>query len=76
MNVPAHMLDDAAFISTLAVRIAAARHLADHLGIEITESEAMNNIEKTIVALHGIRRRRGCEWRSTISEPATLRSRI
>jgi EAL domain-containing protein (putative c-di-GMP-specific phosphodiesterase class I) len=57
INVPVTLLDDPTFVSELEARIAAAPHLAKHLGIEITETEAMQNVERTVIALRSIRRR-------------------
>jgi diguanylate cyclase (GGDEF)-like protein len=57
INVPVTLLDDPTFVGELEARITAAPHLAKHLGIEITETEAMQNVERTVIALRSIRRR-------------------
>jgi EAL domain-containing protein (putative c-di-GMP-specific phosphodiesterase class I) len=57
INVPATLLDDATFIEEIEVQLAGAPQLAGHFGIEITETAAMQNIERTIVSLQAIRRR-------------------
>jgi diguanylate cyclase (GGDEF)-like protein len=57
INVPVTLLDDPTFVGEIEARIATAPHLARHLGIEITETEAMQNVERTVIALRSIRRR-------------------
>ncbi len=57
INVPVTLLDDPTIVGEIEARIAAAPHLAKHLGIEITETDAMQNVERTVIALRSIRRR-------------------
>ncbi len=53
-NLPAHLLDDPAFLRELETQLESVPSLAQHLGVEITESEAMQNAERTVQALRNI----------------------
>ncbi len=53
-NLPAHLLDDPAFLTELETQLEGVPSLARHLGVEITESEAMQNAERTVQALRNI----------------------
>jgi EAL domain-containing protein (putative c-di-GMP-specific phosphodiesterase class I) len=55
-NAPAHALESETFLLGLEETLAAHPGFADQLGIEITESEAMNRVERAIEALERIRR--------------------
>ena len=57
LNVPVHLLDDAVFLSEFEASLDAVPSLAQHFGIEVTETEAMEDADKTIHALLAIRRR-------------------
>ncbi len=55
-NLAAPMLDDIPFIGSISAAIAADPSLAEHLGVEVTESAAMQNVERsmnTIALLRG-----------------------
>jgi diguanylate cyclase (GGDEF)-like protein len=56
LNVPAHVLESDSFLLQLEELFDTEPTLANRLGIEITESEVMNNIERTISALQGVRK--------------------
>ncbi len=47
-NVAAQMLDDVAFIAELNEAIRGDGKLVDHLGIEVTETAAMENVERSM----------------------------
>jgi diguanylate cyclase (GGDEF)-like protein len=54
-NVPAHVLESDSFVVALGQVIAAKPRFAGMLGLEITESEVMSNIERAIEALARVR---------------------
>ncbi len=55
INLPARLLDDASFVLELEQQLQCVPQLTDHLGIEITETDAMQNIERSIQTLQTIR---------------------
>jgi diguanylate cyclase (GGDEF)-like protein len=55
-NLPARLLDDTTFVRELEEQLTTLPGLASHLGIELTESEAMQDVEKAIQSLHMMRR--------------------
>jgi diguanylate cyclase len=54
-NVPAHVLESESFFRQLEEILDSDSTLAKRLGIEITESEVMNSVERTIAALQSVR---------------------
>jgi diguanylate cyclase (GGDEF)-like protein len=61
-NLGAQMLDDVPFISHLRDVLNAAPELAAHLGVEVTETAAMENVERSMHTLELFRR-----WGLTIA---------
>jgi diguanylate cyclase (GGDEF)-like protein len=61
-NLGAEMLDDVPFISHLKDVLAADPRLAAHLGVEVTETAAMENVERSMHTLELFRR-----WGLTIA---------
>jgi diguanylate cyclase (GGDEF)-like protein len=57
INLPAYLLDDVTFLSGISELLDEHRGFADHLGVEITESDAVQNAEGTILAMRRIRQR-------------------
>jgi EAL domain-containing protein (putative c-di-GMP-specific phosphodiesterase class I) len=57
INLPAYLLDDIAFLRDLDELLDAHPSFAHHLGVEITESDAVQNAEATILSLRRIRAR-------------------
>jgi EAL domain-containing protein (putative c-di-GMP-specific phosphodiesterase class I) len=55
-NLATAQIDDVAFIGELEARLRIAPHVAEHLGIEITETAAIHNTENTMYALERFRR--------------------
>ncbi len=55
-NVPAQVLESETFLLGLERTLAAHPGFAEQLGVEITESEAMNRVERAIEALERVRR--------------------
>jgi diguanylate cyclase (GGDEF)-like protein len=55
-NVSAQLLEDVPFISDLRELLKSNPRLADHLGIEVTETAAMQNVERSIDTLEIFRR--------------------
>jgi diguanylate cyclase (GGDEF)-like protein len=55
-NVSAQLLDDVPFISSVRELLKSNPRLADHLGIEVTETAAMQNVERSIDTLEIFRR--------------------
>jgi len=55
-NLGAEMLADVAFISHLKDVLRDAPHVAEHLGIEVTETAAMQNLERSMYSIELIRR--------------------
>ena len=55
MNLAPQQLDDIAFIDELRSQLEQYPALADHLGIEITETAAMRNIERSVHVIEMIR---------------------
>jgi diguanylate cyclase (GGDEF)-like protein len=55
-NLAAQMLDDIPFIAELGETLAAAPRLVDHLGIEVTETAAMQNVERSKHTIDLLRR--------------------
>jgi len=55
-NVGASMLDDVPFISAVNARLALEPALAQHLGVEVTESAAMQNIDRSMSTIALFRR--------------------
>jgi diguanylate cyclase (GGDEF)-like protein len=55
-NLGAQMLDDIAFISHLKDVLRDVPHIAGHLGIEVTETAAMQNVERSMYSIDLIRR--------------------
>jgi EAL domain-containing protein (putative c-di-GMP-specific phosphodiesterase class I) len=55
-NVPAHILESETFLLDIGQAIASNPGLIRSLGLEITESEVMNKVERAIDALKRVRR--------------------
>jgi diguanylate cyclase (GGDEF)-like protein len=55
-NVAARMLEDVPFITMLDEALRASPQLAGHLGIEVTESAAMQNVERSMTTIDLFRR--------------------
>ncbi len=55
-NLGARMLDDVAFISHLKDVLRDSPHVAAHLGIEVTETVAMENVERSMYSIELFRR--------------------
>jgi diguanylate cyclase (GGDEF)-like protein len=55
-NVPAQILDSDSFLNTLQQTLEAHPQLAQKLGLEITESEVMDKVERAIETLKVVRR--------------------
>jgi diguanylate cyclase (GGDEF)-like protein len=55
-NLAARMLDDVPFISKLNELLRASPGLAGHLGVEVTESAAMENVERSMYTIELFRR--------------------
>ncbi len=57
LNLPAYLLDDVTFLSAISELLDTRRDFAEHLGVEVTESDAVQNAEGTILAMRRIRQR-------------------
>jgi diguanylate cyclase (GGDEF)-like protein len=57
INLPAYLLDDVTFLSGISELLDARRAFAEHLGVEVTESDAVQNAEGTILAMRRMRQR-------------------
>jgi diguanylate cyclase (GGDEF)-like protein len=57
LNLPAYLLDDVTFLSAISELLDERRDFAEHLGVEVTESDAVQNAEGTILAMRRIRQR-------------------
>lgn len=55
INLPARLLDDASFVLELEQQLKSVPHLNSHLGIEITETDMMQNIEQSAHSLQMVR---------------------
>jgi diguanylate cyclase (GGDEF)-like protein len=55
-NVPAQVLEDFSFSDRLAEVVRAHPRIADRLGLEVTESDVMNQVERAIESLNSVRR--------------------
>lgn len=55
VNVSPRQLRDAGFVGALQTEVSAFPGIVTHLGVEITESGAMERIEHSISILHGLR---------------------
>ncbi len=55
-NLSARMLDDIAFITALNESLRAVPKLLDHIGVEVTESAAMQNVERSMHTIDLFRR--------------------
>jgi diguanylate cyclase (GGDEF)-like protein len=56
LNLATHMLDDVPFISKIHELLRATPGLARHLGIEVTETAAMQNVERSLYSIELFRR--------------------
>ncbi len=55
INTPAQVLDSESFVNTLNQILVGSPGLAEHLGIEVTESEVMHRVERAIETLARVR---------------------
>lgn len=55
INLPARLLDDAAFVLELEQQLKSVPHLNSHLGVEITETDMMQNVEQSTRSLQMVR---------------------
>ncbi|GAC1629517.1 MAG: hypothetical protein NVS4B5_20500 [Vulcanimicrobiaceae bacterium] len=58
VNVTARVLEDAAFLAHIEDELRASPELGARLGVEVTESEVMSNVERAIATLTTVRARR------------------
>ncbi|GAC1491706.1 MAG: hypothetical protein NVS1B2_03530 [Vulcanimicrobiaceae bacterium] len=56
VNVTARVLEDAAFLAHIEDELRASPELGARLGVEVTESEVMSNVERAIATLTTVRR--------------------